>query len=43
MLRATRIRKFPRNAVMERKILTAEKEINCGCNPTKKEGEHGDT
>ena len=28
---------------MERRMLTAEKEINCGCNPTNKEGEHGDT
>ena len=24
-------------------MLAAEKEISCGCNPTEKEGEHGDT
>ena len=27
------MREFPRNAVMERKILTAEKYIHCFCNP----------
>ena len=38
------MREFPRNAVMERKMLTAEKEIDCCCcNPTKKEGEHRNT
>ena len=24
-------------------MLTAEKEIDCGCNPTTEEGEHGNT
>ena len=43
LLRATRIRKFPRNAVMERKMLIAEKEIDCCWNPTTKEGEHSNT
>ena len=38
---ATRIRKFPANAVMERGISTAKKQIdNCCWSPPTKEGEH---
>ena len=38
------MKEFPRNAVMERKMLTAEKAIDCFCcNPAIKEGEHSNT
>ena len=31
---------FPRNAVRERRMLAADKLIDCCCNPPTKEGEH---
>ena len=34
------MREFPRSAVMERTMLTAEKYIDCCCNPPSEEGEH---
>ena len=38
---ATRIREFPSNAVMQRRMSTAKKQINCCCwNPPNKEREH---
>ena len=41
MWRATRIREFPENAVMKRRMLTAKKQIDDYCwSPPTKEGEH---
>ena len=34
------MREFPRSAVMERRMLTAEKYIDCCCNPPSEDGEH---
>lgn len=34
------MKEFPRSAVMEKKILIAEKHIDCCCNPPAKDGEH---
>ena len=37
--RATRVGEFSRNALMERKMLTADKYIDCCCNPRSEYGE----
>ena len=37
--RATRVGEFSRNALMERKMLTADKYIDCCCNPRIEYGE----
>ena len=37
--RVTRIGEFSRNALMERKMLTADKYIDCCCNPRSEYGE----
>ena len=42
MRRAARIREFPRVAVMERKMLTAENEMDCVLNSPTQKGEHSD-
>ena len=37
--RVTRVGEFSRNALMERKMLTADKYIDCCCNPRSEYGE----
>ena len=34
------MREFVRNAVMERRMCTAEKKVNISCNPPPKDGVH---